>query len=72
VISANTGEPKTFTKMEYALITIAVLILIVQIAQLFRLAKMEKDIEILEDFAELSAMKIEELKTTTNKFDTPF
>jgi len=36
------------------------------------LAKMEKDIEILEDFAELSAMKIEELKTTTNKFDTPF
>ena len=72
MISANTEEPKTFTKMEYALITIAVLILIVQIAQLFRLAKMEQDIEILEDFAELSAMRIEELKTTVSKFDVPF
>ena len=57
--------------MEYTL-TAIVILLAIQVYQVIKLNKLEQEIEILEDYAELSALKIENLKDTVRKFDTPF
>ena len=57
--------------MEYIL-TAVVILLAIQVYQVIKLNKLEQEIEILEDYAELSALKIEDLKDTVRKFDTPF
>mgnify|MGYP003660890884 FL=1 len=54
-------------------LSIAISVLFILVAWLYvRVQRLETDIEVLEDYAELQGFKMDELKNSMSKFDVTF
>ena len=54
-------------------LSIAISVLFILVAWLYvRVQRLEADIEVLEDYAELQGFKMDELKNSMSKFDVTF
>ena len=54
-------------------LSIAISVLFILVAWLYvRVQRLETDIEVLEDYAELQGFKMDELKNSMTKFDVTF